>query len=243
MLARQRQLDVGIEEVEAPLPKAPRRERIEVIDEEVQRIDVGEEFFDEEKFPFVERYKIQPGDELEISVWQHPELLRTVVVRPDGFISFPLAGDVRASGMTAEQLCKQVSLRLGRILRKPEVSVIVSGFGAESIFVLGAVNTPGLYPYRNNMTALGAISAADGWQPHSYLKSVLVVKRGFSDEADVTRVNLWDVIKKGDMNKDIALEPGDIVYVPQSFIGNLGTFMDGLRFKFGTGFYMSHTVD
>lgn len=196
---------------------------------------VGEEFFDEEKFPLIEKYKIEAGDELEISIWQHPELMRKIVVRPDGFISFPLAGEVMASGMTAEEVAKAVTLRVGKTIRKPEVSVILTGCGSKGIFVLGAVGKPGLYPYNSKTTALKAISAAEGWQPQAYLSSVLVVKRGFSQDAEVMRVNLWDVIKYGDVKKDVEINAGDIVYVPQSFIGNLGTFMDGLRFRFSTG--------
>lgn len=195
----------------------------------------GREFFDEEKFPMVERYRIEPGDELEISVWQHPDLLRKVVVRPDGYISFPLAGEVNVSGLTANRTAKQIALRLSRILRKPEVSVIVTSFASKSIFVLGAVNKPGLYPYKTRTTVLKAVSQADSWQPHAYIKCTLVVKKFFTGETEVIRVNLWDIVKDGKVDMDVELQPGDIVYVPQSFIGNIGTFIDGLRVGISTG--------
>jgi polysaccharide export outer membrane protein len=204
---------------------------------------VGEEFIDEDKFPLQEKYRLEAGDELEISVWQHADLLRKVVVRPDGYISFPLAGEIKTSGMTAKQLSQELALRLGRKLRKPEVSVIVTGFGSKGIFVLGAVRKPGLYPYKTRMTILSAISSADSWLPQAHLKSVLLVKRGFSEDAEVARVNMWDVIKYGKFQNDREVEPGDIVYVPQSFIGNLGDFMDALRFRFGTGYYISSTTE
>ena len=189
----------------------------------------GEEFFDESKFPLVGRYRIESGDELEISIWQHPDLMRKVVVRPDGYISYPLAGEVRVSGLTTDRLAREIAIRVSRILRKPEVSVIVTNFSSKSIFVLGAVKSPGVYPYNTKMTTLKAVSTAGSWESHAYIKSVLVVKRFFTGEVEVRRVNLWNVVKDGKVQEDIVLEPGDIVYVPRSFIGNIGTFLDGLR--------------
>jgi len=196
---------------------------------------VGQEFFDESKFPVGERYRIDRGDQLEISVWQHPDLLRTLVVRPDGFISFPLAGDIKAEGSTTEKLAQEVSLRLSRTLRKPEVSVIITGSASKGIFVLGAVNKPGLYPYETRMTILKAVSLAGSWQNYAYLKNVLVVKRFFNNEnAEVIRINLLDIVQNGKLKNDIELQTGDIVYVPKTFIGNLNEFLTALRIGFGT---------
>jgi len=218
--------------------EAIREPEIEITETSLQK-EAGEEFFDEEKFPLVERYQIEAGDELEISVWQHPDLLRKMVVRPDGYVSFPLVGELNVSGLTTDKVAKEITIRLSRILRKPEVSVIVTGAGSKGVFVLGAVRDPGLYPYRTKMTVLKAVSSANSWQPHAWIKSVLVVRRFFEDESEVIRVNLWDVIKKGEIKKDIELQAGDIVYVPNSFIGNLRTFLDGLKVGFGTGAHYS----
>jgi len=204
-------------------------------EEVIEVIEPGEEFFDEEKYPLVERYRIEPGDELEISIWQHPDLLRKVVVRPDGYISFPLAGEINVNGLTTDKVAKDVAIRTSRVLRKPEVSVIVTSFASKSIFILGAVNSPGIYPYKTNISVLKAVGLADSWKPHAYISSVLVVKKFFTGEADVIRVNLWDIVKHGQVRKDIKLEPGDIVYVPQSFIGNVGTFIEGLRGSLSAG--------
>jgi len=126
-------------------------------------------------------------------------------------------------------------------LRKPEVSVIVTNFSSKSIFVLGAVKKPGVYPYNTKMTTLKAVSAAGSWESHAYIKSVLVVKRFFTGEVEVSRVNLWNVVKDGKVREDIAVEPGDIVYVPRSFIGNVGTFLDGLRGSLSAGAH--HSLD
>jgi len=207
----------------------------EVFVKEQAAAETGTEFFDEKKFPLIERYKIEPGDELEISVWQHPDLLRKVVVRPDGYVSFPLTGEINVNGLTTDRLAREITIRLSRVLRKPQVSVIVTSVGSKNIFVLGAVNTPGLYPYTAKLTVLRAVTAAGSWKPHAYLNSVLVVRNFFGKDPEVVRVNLWDVIKKGEVRQDISLQTGDIVYVPQSFIGNIGTFLDALRISFGTG--------
>jgi len=220
--------------------------KVEIVEVELEKGSggaplAGEEFFDESKFPLVDRYRIECGDQLEISIWQHPDLMRKVVVRPDGYISYPLAGEVRVSGLTTDRLAREIAIRVSRILRKPEVSVIVTNFSSKSIFVLGAVKKPGVYPYNTKMTTLKAVSTAGSWESHAYIKSVLVVKRFFTGEVEVTRVNLWNVVKDGKIREDIPVEPGDIVYVPRSFIGNIGTFLDGLRGSLSAGAH--HTID
>lgn len=82
-------------------------------------------------------YAIESGDAIEISVWQWPDLLKTVVVRPDGKISFPLIGDVVAQGRTLTELDNEITEKLSSFIKSPEVSVMITAFGtAQSLYFL-----------------------------------------------------------------------------------------------------------
>ncbi len=160
-------------------------------------------------------YTIGPGDVLEISVWQHPELNRTVTVRPDGRMSFSLIGDVNANGLTPVELDEVITSRLSEYVQKPEVTVLVTTIKSNQILVLGQVTRPGAYPMEANFTVLEAIAIAGSYTESAGLKRVTVTRRSRERSPKVIKVNLKKVIAKGDRNSDVILEPGDIVHVPK----------------------------
>ncbi|MFH1848335.1 MAG: polysaccharide biosynthesis/export family protein, partial [Candidatus Omnitrophota bacterium] len=182
------------------------------------------------------KYIIGEGDELEIFVWQHEELNKKVVVRPDGNISFPLVGDIRAAGLTPPELSSNVRESLSRLLKAPQVTVMVSDFSSKNIFVLGEVGKPGAYKFRGGVNILNAISDAGGWRDSAVLSSVMLVRKVFTDAPEVKRLNVWRLIKKGDFSQNADIRPGDIVYVPKNFVANIGAFIDNLKVNF-SAFY------
>ncbi len=172
-------------------------------------------------------YIIGPGDMLEISVWRHPDLTTQVRVRPDGKISFPLIDEVYVANLTPEALKKTLASRLDVSLQDPMVTVNVLSFQSKKIFVLGEVNKPGVYPFEGRVSVLDAISKAAGYNDDTAaLRSVIVIKRGNTAKPEAKRVNIWDVITKGDVNQNLYLEASDIVFVPKTFISNLNSFID-----------------
>ncbi|MDD5450152.1 MAG: polysaccharide biosynthesis/export family protein [Candidatus Omnitrophica bacterium] len=185
-------------------------------------------------------YKIGEGDNLDISVWQHEDLARKVVVRPDGFISFPLVGDIKAVGLTPPQLASNLKEGLSKLVRDPQVTVIVSGFGSKNIFVLGEVTKPGAYQFRGGISILDAISEAGGWKNSAVLNSVMLVRRVFAEQPEAYRLNVYAIIKNGDFSQNMALEPGDVIYVPKSFVANIGGFIENL--KVNVGAYITETT-
>lgn len=178
-------------------------------------------------------YTIGEGDSLDVSVWQHPELDKKIIVRPDGYISFPLAGDVKAVDKTPPQLASDIKEILSRLIKDPQVTVIVLGFGSKNIFVLGEVTKPGSYAYRGGVNVLDAISLAGGWKNSAVLNSVMVVRKAFTDAPEAHRLDVYALVKKGDFSQNLMLEPGDIIYVPKSFIANIGGFIENLRITVG----------
>ncbi|MCJ7646958.1 polysaccharide export protein [bacterium] len=160
-------------------------------------------------------YTIGPADVLEISVWQHPELDRTVTVRPDGKISFSLIGDVDTTGLTPAELDEVVTQRLSQYVQNPEVTVIVTDIKSGQIIVLGQVARSGAYPMGESSTVLEAIAEAGGYTERAALGSVTITRKSEANNPKVIKVNLKKVIVEGDRNKNAILEPGDVVYLPE----------------------------
>jgi len=169
-------------------------------------------FFARENLP----YTIGPGDVLEISVWQHPELDRIVTVRPDGRMSFSLIGDVNANGLTPAKLDEIITGMLSEYVQKPEVTVIVTGISIRStqILVLGQVARPGAYPMEERLTVLESIAKAGSYTETAGLRKVTIARQSRAETPKVIKVDLKKIITKGDRREDIILEPGDIVHVP-----------------------------
>ncbi len=171
------------------------------------------------------KYLIGAGDVLEVSVWNHLELTKEVSVRPDGWISLPLVGEILAYGVSPGVLSERIQEKLLQYLKDPHVSVIVSKYKSKKILVLGEVKKPGMYQFEGDLTAFDAIGLAEGYNSHAQLKSILVVRDAYTKPIFFL-ANLYKVIHDGNMSENVALLPGDIVYVPQNFIGNMGDFMD-----------------
>lgn len=171
-------------------------------------------------------YIMGPGDTLEISVWNNPDLTKTMRIRPDGRISFPLVGEIAASGKTSTGLTEAIELALVKYIKEPRVSVIVTDYKSKNILVLGNIKKPGLYQYEGDMTILDAIGKAEGDTKFAKLRSVVVIRDGNSNEPQFYVADLYKAIHDGDIADNITLLPKDIVYVPKSFIGNIDDFFE-----------------
>ena len=102
---------------------------------------------------FVEAdYVIQPGDVLLVSVWREPDLQQTILVRPDGGISFPLAGDLMAAGQTIAQLTETLAGKISKFIPSPVVTVTLQENLGNRIYVTGRVSRPGVYQSTNTST-------------------------------------------------------------------------------------------
>jgi len=175
--------------------------------------------------PAVIEYLIGPGDRLDVKVWQHADLSQAVVVRPDGRISTPLIDDLYVSGLTPAQVDAEITRLLSKTVRQPEVSVVMTGFSSKVVYLLGEVRRPGRYPLTQPMTATELIAQAGQWKDSGVLKSVMVVRRGWTKRPEVYRVDLTKVVRKGDVSKDMLLQSGDIVFIPRNFIQKLDNFL------------------
>ena len=162
---------------------------------------------------FTPDYRLAPEDMLEISVWKEDGLNKTVLVRPDGGITFPLAGDMQAAGKTARELQQEITIRLSKYMAQPVVSVTVVKIAGNKIYVLGKVNKPGEYVAGRYLNVLQALSLAGGLTPFAAEDDIKVVRK-IGGKDVVYPFNYSEVRKGNKLEQNITLSGGDVVVVP-----------------------------
>jgi polysaccharide export outer membrane protein len=158
-------------------------------------------------------YIIGPTDVLEIQVWKEPDFSRQVLVRPDGKITFPLIGDIKASGMTTLALKSLLTVKLNSFVDNPEVTVIVVESHSKNFYIIGMVNRPGTYPLSPDMTVLQALSAAGGFGEWADKDSIRIIRRSGGKEK-IIPFDYDKVISGKKLEQNILLEPNDTIIVP-----------------------------
>lgn len=164
--------------------------------------------------PAAEEYMIGPDDLLAVNVWREPEISRNVVVRPDGRISLPLVGDLRASGRTPAQLQDEIKGQLLNYLSNPEVTVIVQEARSQKFNILGEVEHPGSYPLSRSMTVLDAIAIAGGLRDFAKSRRIYVLRIKADGSRARLQFNYKEVIKGQSLLQNVELQPRDTVVVP-----------------------------
>lgn len=173
-----------------------------------------------------EDYRIGVGDAITIHVWRDQELTQSATVRPDGYISMPLMGDVKAEGKKPEELAEEVSTALNAVIRDPEVTVMVnSPVSAEyrnRVRLTGQVAQPVSLPYRQGMTVLDVVLEAGGLTDFA-ADGRAILHRDLGDEWQSFEVELGEILDEGNMRTNYSLQPGDVISVPrkQLFRGEL----------------------
>jgi polysaccharide export outer membrane protein len=164
-------------------------------------------------------YQIGPGDVLSVFVWRNPELSVTVPVRPDGRVSMPLVQDVPATGVTPAELAREIEKRLAKYVTDPNVTVIPTRFVGPfsyQVRVIGEAATPRALPYRENMTLLDAMIETGGLTKYAAGNRATLV-RTVNGAQTSYQVFLDSLIKQGDIDANVALMPGDIIIIPQTY--------------------------
>ncbi|NWF51626.1 MAG: polysaccharide biosynthesis/export family protein [Nitrospirae bacterium] len=154
---------------------------------------------------------------------------KKVRILPDGKIHYPLVGDIKAEGLSVNQLRDKLREGLLKYYVEPQVSVIVTTISSQKVFVLGEVNKPGAFLLDRPKTIVEAISEAEGFTQDAKIKNVLLIRGGASNpNPNYTVLNLEKTLKERDMSKNVLLRHGDIIYVPVSEIANVERFFDRL---------------
>jgi polysaccharide export outer membrane protein len=158
-------------------------------------------------------YTLNPGDQIDIAVWKELELTKTVIVRPDGKFSFPLAGEIQASGRTIAQVQAEITNKLKTYIPEAVVTVAVKELDGYKVYVIGQVSKPGSFVMNPRMNVLQALTVAGGMTPFAGLNDIIVL-RGTGAAQHVIQFHYTDVVKGRNLNQNIQLEAGDVVVVP-----------------------------
>lgn len=166
-------------------------------------------------------YLLRQGDVLSIKVFGQPDLSFPapgnpdfITIRPDGCFAYPFAGEVKAEGLSPQGLAQLIYSLLSKYYVDPGVTVNVIRFSTERVYVLGEVNAPGLYELDKSRNLMDAIGAAKGWTKDAAKTKVFIIHK--DQKGEPSRINLLELLKRGDIAKNIRLQEGDIVYLTEN---------------------------
>ena len=174
------------------------------------------------------QYVVGPGDVLQLNVWQAPSLDRQLTVRSDGILALPMAGEMRAAGLTLTQLEEQVARRLGDYNRNVnQVSFTVTEFKSRSIYVLGRVVAPGKFAYADAVNLFDLIREAGGFTDDALKTRVKVVHRQ-GDQEKIEYANVEEALNTGNLSQLPQVRSGDTVIIAKRN-GSVEAGSDGVQ--------------
>jgi len=166
-------------------------------------------------------YRIAPGDLLQVFVWREPDLSRELRVRPDGYVSVPLIGDLFAVAKTPKRLAAELTQALSQFVNNPQVTVTLGTSSILRFYVLGKVNKAGEFPLVGRTTVMQALALAGGFLEYAkpeeikILRQELAVAGGKAKTHEVVLPVNYKAIAQGQsLQQNVALKPGDVVVVP-----------------------------
>lgn len=160
-----------------------------------------------------EEYLLSSGDILEISVWNDESLHREVMIRPDGRLSFPLIGDVKAAGRPVGELKAELEHKINEYVPGTPVTVIVNNIRYPGVFIVGKVANPGQYPMEKKLTVVQALAMAGGLNAFASKNNIIVLRQN-SHEQKVFNFRYGDMEDGRKLEQNIALIDGDTIVVP-----------------------------
>ncbi len=159
-------------------------------------------------------YIIGVGDGLGINVWKEPELSKNVPVRPDGMITLPLIGEIKAVGLTPVQLQDQITTSLQKVMSDPQVVVVVEAVNSLSFNIMGNVFKPGFFPLVRPLTILDAIALSGGFRDFAKEKKIYILRTDAAGKQIKLHFNYKQVIKGQSIAQNVMVQPGDTIVVP-----------------------------
>jgi polysaccharide export outer membrane protein len=161
----------------------------------------------------MDAYLLRPGDLLLVSVWKESDLQSEVLIRPDGGISFPLAGELQASGHTVEELTKILETRVRKYVPDAVVTVSLKTVVGNRVYVIGKVNRPGDFPLSGPIDVMQALSLAGGATPFADTNGIRVLRRDGTHQIAI-KFRYGDIAHGRKLDQNILLQSGDTVVVP-----------------------------
>jgi polysaccharide biosynthesis/export protein len=159
-------------------------------------------------------YVIGAEDVLSIVFWKDKDMSSDVTVRPDGQITLPLLNDVRAAGLTPQQLREKLTAASAKYVAEPNVSVVVKAINSRKVHIIGMVSKPGPYPLTGPTTVLQILATAGGVHEFAKSKEIKILRTDEKGVQVALKFNYKDVMKGKNLKQNIELKPGDTIIVP-----------------------------
>tara|TARA_R110001606_G_scaffold11354_7_gene49335 strand:+ start:23016 stop:23567 length:552 start_codon:yes stop_codon:yes gene_type:complete len=160
-----------------------------------------------------ERYLLNAGDVLDISVWNEDALQKQVVILPDGMIAFPLAGELVAQGKTVTELQAKLKDKLSEYLSEPVVTVSVTNISGNTVHVMGKVTQPGSFAMSQPLSVMQALSLSGGLSPYAEENNIIVLRQK-DGQQQVIPVHYADIKKGKDLSSNVLIQSGDVIVIP-----------------------------
>jgi polysaccharide export outer membrane protein len=158
-------------------------------------------------------YILGPGDQIDIAVWKDETLTKSLIVLPDGKISFPLIGEIKAAGRTVPQLKQEITKKISPFAPDPIISIEVRQVNSMLVYVIGRVNTPGRFSLNTNVNVLQALTIAGGLNPFAKRDKIKIFRREGA-KTTIFRFKYDEVVEGAELEQNIILQRGDVVVVP-----------------------------
>jgi polysaccharide export outer membrane protein len=171
------------------------------------------------------RYRILPRDVLEMNLDLTPEFDQVVNVQPDGYVTLKVVGSLRVQGLTTEEFTQALVTAYGKILRDPIITVNLNDFVKPYFTVGGQVEKPGKFELRGDTTVIEAVAIAGGFKDTAKNSQVLLVRKVSDQWAEVKVLNVKHMLNTKNLEEDVHLQPGDMLYVPKNFISKISRFI------------------
>ncbi len=172
-----------------------------------------------------DRYRLVPGDVVEVIYRYTPEFNQTVTIQPDGYVGLQIVGDLKLGGLNLQEAQRKIVEKASARLKEPEVNLFLREFQKPYIVVSGEVANAGRFELRENVTALQAIMISGGFKETAKSNQIVIFRRLNDEFAEVRTLNLKSIKKTTDLENDMTLRSGDIVFVPRNTLSKIERYV------------------
>jgi polysaccharide export outer membrane protein len=185
------------------------------------------------------RYHLRKGDSFDLEMAFSPEFNQTVAVQPDGYVTLKGVGSIFVEGQTVPELTETLKAVYSKTLHDPVITIALKGFETPYFIAAGQVSKPGKYDLRSDLTVTEAVAIAGGFNDKAKHSQVVLFRPARGGGYEAKLLNIKKLLASRNLSEDIELQPGDMVYVPQSAFSRIRPFLptSSLSAYLGSGIF------
>lgn len=171
------------------------------------------------------RYQLRKGDTFDLDFALSPEFNQTVALQPDGYVTLKGVGSMFVEGQTVPELTETIKTAYAKILHDPVITVALKDFEEPYFIATGQVGKPGKYDLRSDLTVTEAVAIAGGFNDKAKHSQVVLFRPLPSGGYEAKLLNVKKLLASRNLNEDVQLQPGDMLYVPQNTLSKIRPFL------------------